>query len=92
VEIAIAGIPGGDVTFVTDLNSKDGKLTIELIDKASPTSNKCKITKVEAYRDKLAIYFESFQGSEISIDLAKVANDNLEGTLMRFPVKTKRTK
>ena len=81
-EIAIAGTPMGDVTFLTDLTRKEGKLTGDLVDKANPTGEKRKITKVEEKGDKMAIFFESSQGSEISIDLTKVDTDKLEGTLM----------
>lgn len=91
-EIALAGTPNGDVTFVTDLTRKDGKLSGELVNPADPANGKRKITKVEENGDKLAIYFESSQGGEISIDLTKVDNDNLKGSLMDFDAKAKRLK
>jgi hypothetical protein len=81
-EIAVVGTPRGDVTFLTDLTRKEGKLTGDLVDKANPASERRKITKVEEKGDKMAIFFESSQGGEISIDLTKVDTDNLEGTLM----------
>jgi hypothetical protein len=91
-EIAVAGTPNGDVTFITDLIRKDGKLSGELINQADPTSSARKITKVEEKDNNMSIFFESSQGGEISIDLAKVDTDNLEGTLMSFPAKAKRLK
>ena len=91
-EIDVTGTPRGDVTFVTDLVRKDGKLTGELIDQADPANGKRKITKVEENGNNLAIYFESSQAGEISIDLAKAGTDNLEGTLMSYPAKAKRLK
>ncbi len=81
-EISVTGSPRGDVKFLTNLIRKDGKLTGELIDAADPANGKRTITKVEETATKLVIYFESTQAGEISIDLAKVDDDNLKGTLM----------
>jgi hypothetical protein len=81
-EILLTGTPNGDVKFLTNLIRKDGKLTGELADATDATKPKRPITKVEENGDKLAIYFESSQGGEISINLAKVDNDNLKGSLM----------
>ena len=81
-EISVTGSPRGDVKFLTNLVRKDGKLTGELVDSADPANGKRPITKVEETATKLVIYFESTQAGEISIDLAKVDDDNLKGTLM----------
>jgi hypothetical protein len=91
-EIALTGTPNGDVKFLTNLIRKDGKLTGELVNPDNPTNGKRPITKVEENGDKLAIYFEFSQGEEISIDLAKVDDDNLKGSLMSFDAKAKRIK
>ncbi|GAB3712892.1 hypothetical protein GCM10027592_51730 [Spirosoma flavus] len=91
-EISVTGTPMGDVKFLTDLVRKDGKLTGELTNAAEPNAEKRKITKVEENGDKLAIFFESSQAGEISIDLTKVDNDNLKGTLYNFDATAKRGK
>ena len=91
-EISLTGTPNGDVKFLTNLIRKDGKLTGELVNPEDPTNGKRPITKVEENGDKLAIYFESSQGGEISIDLAKEDADNLKGSLMNFDAKAKRIK
>lgn len=91
-EISLAGTPNGDVKLLTDLTRKDGKLTGELTNASDATQPKRPITKVEENGDKLAIYFESSQGGEISIDLIKVNNENLKGTLMDFEAKATRLK
>ena len=56
-EIAVSGTPRGDVTFVTDLMRKDGKLTGELVDKVDQANGTRKIRKAEENGVKLAIYF-----------------------------------
>jgi hypothetical protein len=91
-EISLAGTPNGDVKFQTNLIRKEGKLTGELVNSEDPTNGKRPITKVEENGDKLTIYFESSQGGEISIDMAKVDDDNLKGSLMSFDAKAKRIK
>jgi hypothetical protein len=92
-EIALTGTPNGDVKFLTNFIRKEGKLTGELVNPDDPTNGKRSITKVEENGDKLAIYFISSQGDEISINLAKVDTDNLKGTLMdSFEAKAKRVK
>ena len=92
-EIALTGTPNGDVKFLTNLIRKEGKLTGELVNATDATQPKRPITKVEENGDKLAIYFESSQGGEIAINLAKVDNDNLKGTLMdSFEANAKRVK
>ena len=91
-EISLAGTPNGDVKFLTNLIRKDGKLTGELVNPEDAANGKRPITRVEENGDKLVIYFESSQGGEISIDLAKVDNDNLKGALMSFDAKAKRIK
>ena len=91
-EISIAGTPNGDVKFVTELVRKEGKLTGELSNPADPTNGKRPITKVEENGDKVSIYFEAEQVGELSIDLAKVDDDNLKGTVYNFETKAKRVK
>jgi hypothetical protein len=91
-EISILGSPRGDVKFSTNLVRKDGKLTGELANPTDATEVKRPITKIEESAKKLVIYFESSQGGEISIDLDKVDDDNLKGSLMSFEATAKRIK
>lgn len=90
-EISVLGSPRGDVKFLTNLVRKDGKLTGELVD-AGDATDKRLITKVEESPNKLVIFFESSQGGEMPIDLAKVDDDNLKGSLMSFEATAKRVK
>lgn len=87
-EISVLGSPRGDIKFTTDLVRKDGKLTGVLV----TADDKRPITKIEESATKLVIYFESSQAGEISIDLDKVDNDNLKGSLMSFEASAKRIK
>jgi hypothetical protein len=92
-EILLTGTPNGDVKFLTNLTRKDGKLTGELVNPDDAANGTRAITKVEESGDKMAIYFMSSQGEEISINLAKVDNDNLKGSLMdSFEAKARRIK
>ena len=91
-EIAILGSPRGDVKFTTNLVRKDGKLIGELANPADATEAKRPITKIEESAKKLVIYFESSQAGEISIDLDKVDDNNLKGSLMSFEATAKRIK
>jgi hypothetical protein len=92
-EISLTGTPNGEVTFFTNLTRKEGKLTGELVNPEDPTNGKRAITKVEESGDKMAIYFKSSQGDEISLHLAKVDSDNLKGSLMNsFDAKAVRLK
>lgn len=91
-EISVVGTPNGDVKFTTDLVRKDGKLTGELINPDDAENSKRPITKVVENGDKIAIYFDSSQAGELSIDLDKVDDDNLKGTLYNFDTTAKRIK
>ncbi|TAE23423.1 MAG: hypothetical protein EAZ91_22445 [Cytophagales bacterium] len=90
-EIAVVGTPRGDVTFLTNLVRKDGKLTGELVTSVD-ANDKRAITRIEEAPNKITIYFESSQGGEISIELTKVDDDNLKGSLMSFDATAKRGK
>lgn len=87
-EINVLGSPRGDVKFTTDLVRKDGKLTGVLVN----ADDKRPITKIEESAKKLVIYFESSQAGEISIDLDKVDDNTLKGSLMTFEATAKRIK
>jgi hypothetical protein len=91
-EISILGSPRGDVVFLTDLVRKDGKLTGKLVDKADPASDTRNILRVEESAEKMVIYFESSQGGEMAMNLAKIDNDNLKGMVFNFDATAKRIK
>ncbi|GAB3883264.1 hypothetical protein [Spirosoma agri] len=82
-EITVVGTPEGDAKFVTELTRKDGKLTGELKD---PTGTRpaTPITKIEETGDKLTIHFDTSQAGEIPIELSKVDDDHLKGSLMNM--------
>jgi hypothetical protein len=91
-EITVAGTPNGDAKFVTKLERKEGKLSGELTLPADPAAPKIPISNIEESTDKIVIYF-SAQGYDVSVDLTKVDNDNLKGTLMNmFDAKAVRVK
>jgi hypothetical protein len=90
-EITIAGSPRGDVKYLTDLVRQDGKLKGELVDSAD-TKEKRPITKVVETANKLVIYFESSQAGEMSMDLTKVDENTIRGSLMDFETTAKRVK
>jgi hypothetical protein len=90
-EITIFGTPNGDSKLTADLVRKDGKLTGQLINAADSTA-KIPITTIDEKGDNLAMAF-SAQGYDVTIDLTKVDDDNLKGTLMNsFEAKAKRLK
>ncbi|GAB3038140.1 hypothetical protein [Spirosoma pulveris] len=91
-EISAVGTPVGDVKFTTDLVRKAGKLTGELTNTTDPGQAKRPLIRVEEKGDKMVMYFESSQGGEIPIDLTKVDNDTLKGTLSTFDATAKRLK
>ena len=82
-EITVVGTPQGDAKFVTELTRKDGKLTGELKDPAGVRPATA-ITKIEEESTKLTIYFNTDQAGEIPIELTKVDDDHLKGSLMNM--------
>jgi len=80
-QITVTGTPEGDAKLVAELVRKDGKLTGELKD---PTGARpvTPITRTEEEPDKLTIYFNTDQAGEIGIQLSKVDDDHLKGSLM----------
>ncbi|GAB4024604.1 hypothetical protein [Spirosoma koreense] len=91
-EISAVGTPVGDVTFTTDLVRKAGKLTGELTNAADPSQAKRPLIRVEEKGDKVMMYFESSQGGEVPIELTKVDDNTLKGTLSTFDATAKRLK
>lgn len=91
-EITVVGTPNGDAKFVTKLDRKDGKLAGELTLVGDASAPKIPITNIEESADKLVLYF-SAQGYDVNVELTKVDNDNLKGTLMNmFEAKAIRVK
>ncbi|QHW01591.1 hypothetical protein GJR95_36800 [Spirosoma endbachense] len=91
-EISVVGSPVGDVKFTTDLVRKAGKLTGALTNTTDPSQAKRPLMRVEEKGDKLMMYFDSSQGGEVPIELTKVNDDNLTGTLSTFDATAKRVK
>lgn len=91
-EISVVGSPVGDVKFTTDLVRKAGKLTGELTNTTDPGQAKRPLIRVEEKGDRLMMYFESSQGGEVPIELTKVDDNNLKGTLSTFDATAKRLK
>ncbi|GAB3908798.1 hypothetical protein GCM10028803_45120 [Larkinella knui] len=91
-EIMIFGTPNGDSKLTAELVRKDGKLTGQLVNAADSTAGKIPITSIEEKGDNLSMAFTA-QGYDVTIDLAKVDDDNLKGLLMNsFEAKAKRLK
>lgn len=91
-EITVFGTPNGDAKFVTKLERKDGKLGGELAIVSDASAPKIPITNIEESADKITIYF-SAQGYDVNVELTKVDDDNLKGTLMNmFETKAVRVK
>lgn len=81
-EIMIMGTPNGDSKMVTELVRKEGKLTGQLTDPTG-TNPAMPITKVEEDPGKkITLYIDTPQAGEIGIELSKVDQDHLKGTLM----------
>ncbi|GAB3956337.1 hypothetical protein GCM10028805_45870 [Spirosoma harenae] len=90
-EIVIAGTPNGDAKMIAELVRKDGKLTGQMTNAAEPNGEKIPITGIVENGDKIAISFTA-QGYDLTMDLAKVDDDNLKGTMMNFDTTAKRVK
>jgi hypothetical protein len=90
-EIVVLGTPQGDSQLLVDLVRTEGKLSGQLSNPAEPAADKIPVS-VEENGEKLALAFNA-QGYDVTIDLAKVDDDNLKGTLMNmFEAKAKRVK
>jgi hypothetical protein len=81
-EITVMGTPDGDAKMVTELTRKDGKLTGELKDPTGKRTEATPITKIEEEAGKLTIHFDTAQAGVIAMELTKVDDDHLKGSLM----------
>ncbi len=90
-EILVVGTPNGDAKFATEITRKDGKLVGELKIAAGDAKETIPAT-VEEAEGKITIFFTT-QGYDVNIELSKVDDDNLKGSLMNmFDAKAVRVK
>lgn len=90
-EILVEGTPNGDAKFATEITRKDGKLIGELKIAAGDAKETIPAT-VEEAEGKITIFFTT-QGYDVNIELSKVDDNNLKGSLMNmFDAKAKRVK
>ena len=90
-EILIVGTPNGDSKMIVDLVRTDGKLTGQLSNPAEPTAEKTAVT-ADSNADLLELAFNA-QGYDVTINLKKVDDENLKGSLMgMFDATAKRVK
>ncbi|WP_041258346.1 hypothetical protein [Fibrella aestuarina] len=91
-DIVIVGTPNGDAKMVADLVRKDGKLTGQLTP-ADANAAKIPIESIEESANKLNLTFTA-QGYNIAMELNKVDDDNLKGSIMNgmFDATAKRIK
>lgn len=76
--IHIAGTPNGDYDLVGDLSRLNGNLTGVLLDSNGKTIKLDKVTETE---DSITLYFYA-EGYDLDLNLQKVDEDNLKGSLM----------
>jgi len=90
-EVTIIGTPNGDSKMIVDLVRTDGKLTGQMSNPAEPTAEKAPIT-VDENADLIDLAFNA-QGYDVTINLKKVDDDNLKGSLLgMFDATAKRVK
>ncbi|MCF2444046.1 hypothetical protein L0657_08770 [Dyadobacter sp. CY345] len=90
-EVTIIGTPNGDSKMIVDLVRTDGKLTGQMSNPAEPTAEKAPIT-VDENGDLIDLAFNA-QGYDVTINLKKVDEDNLKGSLLgMFDATAKRVK
>ena len=80
-EVSVMGTPNGDSKLVTELVRKDGKLTGELKDPTGTNPEALPITSVVEEANKITLFFTA-QGTDVSLDLTKVDDDHLKGSVM----------
>ncbi|WP_159466742.1 hypothetical protein [Dyadobacter sp. 3J3] len=90
-EVTVIGTPNGDSKMIIDLVRTDGKLTGQMSNPAEPTGEKVPVT-VDESADLLDLAFNT-QGYDVTINLKKVDEDNLKGSLLgMFDAIAKRVK
>ncbi len=83
-EISILDSPMGNIKFISNISRINGKLTADLTNQMDTNAGSRKVTKIEESANTITIYFESSQGGEIPINLTKVDNQSLKGTLLTY--------
>jgi len=81
-EVLVVGTPNGDAKFLLNLARKEGKLVGEMT-LATDAQTKIPVTVTEETAESLAFAFEA-QGYNVTIDLKKVDDDNLKGSLLNM--------
>ena len=90
-EVTVIGTPNGDSKMIVDLVRTDGKLTGQMSNPAEPSAEKVPVT-VDESADLLDLAFNA-QGYDVTINLKKVDDDNLKGSLLgMFDAVAKRIK
>lgn len=90
-EVTVIGTPNGDSKMIIDLVRTDGKLTGQMSNPTEPSAEKVPVT-VDESADLLDLAFNA-QGYDVTINLKKVDDDNLKGSLLgMFDAIAKRVK
>lgn len=89
-EISVAATP--EIKFTTNLIRKKGRLIGELTDVRNQNGPKLPITKVEEKGNNMSIFYLSTENKELTIDLTKVDDNTLKGTMYTFDASAKRIK
>ena len=80
-KVLITGTPQGDIEMIAKLARTDGNLEGTMT--PVKDGDVIAIDKIEESSDKLVLYF-SAQGYDLNLDLTKVDESHLEGTLMNM--------
>lgn len=80
-EITIAGTPQGDAKLMADLNRVEGQLSGSLSATDGTNELKIPINALVERAEMIEIFF-IIEGYDVSLDLTKVDNDNLKGSLV----------
>ncbi len=80
-EISIFGTPQGDAKLMADLSRVDGKLTGALTASDGVNELKIPITSAVERAEMIELFFV-IEGYDVSVDLTKVDDDNLKGSLV----------
>lgn len=90
-ELTVIGTPNGDSKMIIDLVRTDGKLTGQMSNPAEPTAEKVPVT-VDESAELIDLAFNA-QGYDVTVNLKKVDDDNLKGSLLgMFDAVAKRVK
>ncbi|TDB67557.1 hypothetical protein [Arundinibacter roseus] len=82
-EVLIKETPNGDAKLMVDLVRTDGKLSGEMSLDGDTSGAKTVLTDITEDGDKLGFGF-SAQGYDVTMDLTKVDDDTLKGSLLNM--------